>query len=189
MFPPLSKAVLWFLRNCFLLVSQSRRYFSLPDSYAFLTPKVLKNDTTKKLKQTVRNESAQCQSNDSCECPGCFVVHLGTLDQISKTVVTNQHLCRDHTDDTAAESQPDTGEDIRNCEGSTTVKTLSAAGAHTGCRLHQRMIGSNHSCNRIDQHLEKCCIQNQCYFGSIIHPKPHQKQGCQCDGRNKTKQT
>ena len=72
-----------------------------------------------KLKQTVRNESDQCQSNDSCECPGCFVVHLGTLDQISKTVIANQHLCCDHTDDTAAESQPDTGEDIRNCGSST----------------------------------------------------------------------
>ena len=43
MFPPLSKAVLWFPRNCFLLISQSRRYFSLPDSYAFLTPKCFKN--------------------------------------------------------------------------------------------------------------------------------------------------
>ena len=37
------RGVLWFLRNCFLLVSQSRRYFSLPDSYAFLTPKCFKN--------------------------------------------------------------------------------------------------------------------------------------------------
>ena len=87
-------------------------------------------------------------------------------------------------------SQPDTGEDIRNCgrqyHGE---KHSQPAGAHTGCSLHQRMIGSNHSCDRIDQHLEKCCIQNQCYFGSIIHPKPHQKQGCQCDGRDKTKQT
>ena len=87
-------------------------------------------------------------------------------------------------------SQPDTGEDIRNCgrqyHGE---KHSQSAGAHTGCRLHQRMIGSNHSCDRIDQHLEKCCIQNQCYFGSIIHPKPHQKQGCQCDGWDKTKQT
>ena len=87
-------------------------------------------------------------------------------------------------------SQPDTGEDIRNCgrqyHGE---KHSQPAGAHTGCSLHQRMIGSNHSCDRIDQHLEKCCIQNQCYFGSIIHPKPHQKQRCQCDGRDKTKQT
>ena len=55
-------------------------------------------------------------------------------------------------------------------------KHSQPAGAHTGCSLHQRMIGSNHSCDRVDQHLKKCRIQDQCYFRSVIHTKPHQKQ-------------